>query len=106
MKVLQKVLEVFHAQLVIQTAEESSARTSIDRAADALAGTISPGTHSDRNKPATDTPPPESEHPISKTILRQMIDEQLTPLREHVKRLEGELHAVGSGHPSWRRPCP
>jgi hypothetical protein len=37
MKVLQKVLEVLHAQLVIQTEEELRTLTSIDRAADAIA---------------------------------------------------------------------
>jgi len=39
-KVLQKVLEVLHAQLVIQTEEESCALTSIDRAAEAIKNAI------------------------------------------------------------------
>jgi hypothetical protein len=34
---------------------------------------------------------------ISKSILQQMIDEQINPLREQVKRLETELHAVCAG---------
>jgi hypothetical protein len=45
---------------------------------------------------AGDAPKGEVEQPISKTILQQMIDEQLTPLREQVKRLESVLH-VGGG---------
>jgi hypothetical protein len=43
-------------------------------------------------------PAGEVEQPISKSILQQMIDEQLTPLREKVDRLESELHAVGGGN--------
>ncbi len=98
MKVLQKVLEVFGAQLIIQTQEESRAGTSIDRAAEALTNAIAAGTQSNRAKPqTTDDAKEESEQPISNTVLRQMIDEQLTPLREHVKRLESELHGVGAG---------
>jgi hypothetical protein len=34
------------------------------------------------------------EHESSRSILRQMIDEQLNPIREQVKRLETELHAL------------
>src|SRR5439155_22374609 len=33
------------------------------------------------------------EHEIARSILRQLIDEQIHPLRQHVKRLESELHA-------------
>jgi len=36
----------------------------------------------------------EAEQPVSMTILRKMLDEQLTPLREQVNRLESELHAL------------
>ena len=35
---------------------------------------------------------------ISQSILRQMIDEQIKPLREQVTRLESELHAVCAGN--------
>jgi len=33
----------------------------------------------------------------SKAILQQMIDEQIRPLREQVRRLENKLHAAGGG---------
>jgi hypothetical protein len=45
MKVLQKVLEMLHAQFVIQTEEESAARTSVDRAAAAITNAIAMRTH-------------------------------------------------------------
>ncbi|MCI0462693.1 MAG: hypothetical protein L0Z62_37565 [Gemmataceae bacterium] len=45
MKVLQKVFEVLHGHLVIQTEEESRARTSIDRAATAIANAVALRTH-------------------------------------------------------------
>ena len=35
---------------------------------------------------------------VSRNILQQMIDEQISPLREHLQRLESELHAVGAGN--------
>jgi len=35
----------------------------------------------------------DMEHEISTRILQQMIDEQINPIREQVKRLEAELHA-------------
>jgi hypothetical protein len=35
---------------------------------------------------------------VSRDILRQMIDEQLDPLRERVKRLEAELHTASAGN--------
>jgi hypothetical protein len=37
------------------------------------------------------------EQEISRSILQQMIDEQLSPLREQMKRLERELHGVSAG---------
>jgi hypothetical protein len=40
LKVLQKVLEVLHAQLVIQTEEDCRTQTSVDRAADAIASAV------------------------------------------------------------------
>ena len=40
LKVLQKSLDVLHAQLVIQTQEESRAQASIDRAAEAIAAAV------------------------------------------------------------------
>jgi hypothetical protein len=98
MKVLQKVLEVLQAHLVIQTDDESRAQTSIDRAAEAIAKAVAQRTHANALQPApTDAPERVLEQPISKTILQQMIDEQLTPLREKVNRLESQLHAVGGG---------
>jgi hypothetical protein len=53
MKVLQKVLEVLHAQLVIQTEEESCAQTSIDRAAKVIAALIAQRTHPNAPKQGT-----------------------------------------------------
>lgn len=99
MKVLQKVLEVLHAHLVIQTDEESRAQTSIDQAADALVNVVaSPGqpnsTQPDRTTEAADH---DFEQPISRATLRQMIDEQIGPLREKLERLERELEEVGAG---------
>jgi hypothetical protein len=38
------------------------------------------------------------EHEISRSILQQMIDEQISPLRDQVKRLESELHAASAGN--------
>ena len=41
-KVLQKVLDVLHSHLVVQTDEESHAQTSIDRASEMLARAVAP----------------------------------------------------------------
>ena len=49
MKVLQKVLDVLHAQLVIQTEDESRMRTCIDRAAETIATAVAQRT--DLNAP-------------------------------------------------------
>ena len=38
------------------------------------------------------------EHEISRSILQQMIDEQISPLRNQLNRLEAELHAHSAGH--------
>jgi hypothetical protein len=43
-------------------------------------------------------PRQDLEHEISRSILQQMIDEQINPIREQVKRLETELHAVRAGN--------
>jgi len=43
---------------------------------------------------AGDAPKGEAEQPNSLTILQKLLDEQLTPLREQVKQLESQLHAV------------
>jgi transcriptional regulator with XRE-family HTH domain len=93
MKVLMQVLEVLHARLVIQTEDDARAQTSIDRAAAALANAA-------RSPTLPETPPPtpaaEPEEPVSTSTVRQLIDEQLAPLREQMTRLENELHAVGA----------
>ena len=34
---------------------------------------------------------------VSRNILQQMIDEQISPLRDKLQRLENELHAVFAG---------
>lgn len=98
MKVLQKVVEVLHAQLVIQTEEESRTQTSIDRAADAITNAVGRRTPARALKAESPSAAPEEhlEPPISRTTLQKMIDEQISPLREQVRRLEGELHAVGA----------
>jgi len=98
MKVLRKVLDVLNAQLVIQTEEESRALTSIDRAVGAIADAVG------RRKPTSaltveSSPAAPEEYldpPISRTTLQKMIDEQISPLRQQVRRLESELHAVGA----------
>jgi hypothetical protein len=41
---------------------------------------------------------PSMDQEISRRIMQQMIDEQMNPLREQVKRLEAELHAVGTAN--------
>lgn len=41
--------------------------------------------------------PGEDADEISRSILRQVIDEQLNPLRQQVKRLETQLHAICTG---------
>jgi transcriptional regulator with XRE-family HTH domain len=92
MKVLMEVLEVLHARLVIQTEEDSRAQTSIDRAAAALANAVGSPTLPETPPP---TPAVEPEESVSTSTVRQLIDEQLTPLREQMTRLEHELHAVG-----------
>jgi hypothetical protein len=98
LKVLQKVLEVLHAQLVIRTEEDSRAQTSIERAAEAIADAVGRRTPASALKAESPSAVPEEhlEPPISRTTLQKMIDEQISPLREQVRRLEGELHAVGS----------
>jgi hypothetical protein len=98
LKVLQKVLEVLRAQLVIQTEEESRTQTSIDRAADAIANAVgrrTPASALNAESPST-APEEHFEPPISRMTLQKMIDEQISPLREQVRRLEGELHAIGA----------
>jgi len=52
-----------------------------------------------RNAPAAsaDVLEQDMEHEISRSILQRMIEEQLSPIREKVQRLEAELHAVHSG---------
>jgi len=99
LKVLQKVLEVLHAQLVIQTDEDSRTQTSIDRAAEAIADIVGrrPSASESKAESASAEPDERLEPPISRTTLQKMIDEQISPLREQVRRLEGELHAVGAG---------
>ncbi|SRR5579872_3143821 len=47
---------------------------------------------------STDMPKQDTEQAISKSILQQMIDDQINPLREQVKRLESELHAACAGN--------
>ena len=42
-----------------------------------------------------DAPKGEPEPPVSMTILQKMLDEQLTPLREQINRLESEVLAAG-----------
>jgi len=60
--------------------------------------------HLNALKSATDPTAPADEpkdaldREISRSILQQMIDERINPLREHVKRLETELHAVCAGN--------
>ena len=82
-RVLQKVLEVVHAHLVIQTEEELRARTSIHQATAALASLAPLQTSCAAPQPdAIEEPANDLEQPISQALLRQMIEEQLTPLRE------------------------
>jgi len=85
MKVLQTVLEVLHANLVIQTDEESRERTSVARAVEALASTFGQRTLAE---PASAK---ELEAPLSRASLQQLIDEQIRPLRDQVQRLEGKV---------------
>jgi hypothetical protein len=47
---------------------------------------------------STGDPKLDMDQEVSRSILRQMIDEQLNPLREQVTRLESELHAVCAGN--------
>ncbi len=46
---------------------------------------------------AAGVPGQHKEGEISRSMLQQMIDEQITPLREQVRRLETELHALCAG---------
>ncbi len=89
---------MLHGQLVVQTEEESRTQTSIDRAAGAIADAVGRRTTASALKAESPSAAPEEhlEPPISRTTLQKMIDEQISPLREQVRRLEGELHAVGA----------
>jgi hypothetical protein len=44
--------------------------------------------------PAADVANPGMANEVSRNILQQMINEQIEPLREQVKRLESEVHGV------------
>ena len=46
---------------------------------------------------SADVPGQGAEHEISRSLLRQLIEEHVKPIREQVQRLEAELHAVGPG---------
>jgi hypothetical protein len=52
--------------------------------------------HLNAPKPAVSTQ--ADDPPLSKTLLQNLIDEQLAPLREHVNRLEKELPAAGANN--------
>jgi hypothetical protein len=52
--------------------------------------------HLNAPNPAASTP--ADDPPLSKTLLQNMIDEQLAPLREQVNRLEKELHGAGANN--------
>lgn len=97
MKVLQDVLKVLHARIVIQTEEDSRTQASIERAAEAIADAVGRGTSASVPKAASVAQEESIEPPISRMTLQKMIDEQISPLREQVRRLEGEMHAVGAG---------
>ena len=85
--------------MVAQIGEPTGAKPSVGQLAsvmvrmhlNALKNTLEPALAADAGKQDLD-------REISRSILRQMIDEQINPLREQVKRLESELHAVSSGH--------
>lgn len=96
---LQKVLDVLHGHPVIQTDEQSRARTSIEQAAQAIAAAIAApaALNTLTAGPSAQTPPRDSEAPISRTTVQKMIDDQITPLRDQVRRLERELQAAGAG---------
>jgi hypothetical protein len=95
-KVLEKVLELLHARVVIQTEEDSHTLTSVERAAEAIADVL--GSRTPAVRTASVAQEEGVEPAISRTTLQKMIDEQISPLREEVRRLEGELHAVSAGH--------
>jgi hypothetical protein len=44
-----------------------------------------------------DAKPPEPDQSFAKAALQQIVEEQIRPLREQVRRLEAELHAVAGG---------
>jgi transcriptional regulator with XRE-family HTH domain len=91
MKVLQKILEVLHARLVVQTDEESRVQTSIDKAAAAIREAVS---RQDEAGAANGDDALEHFEPaLSLGTVQRLIDEQIRPLREQVKRLESRIQA-------------
>jgi hypothetical protein len=86
--------------VVVQIEQSSGAKPSVGQmvsviirthleALQALTGRVSAA--------AGDVPITKVEQPIPIAILQKMLDEQITPLREQVHRLESELHAVAAG---------
>ena len=88
-----------HARLVIQTEEDCRTQMSIDRAAEAIADPVGRRTPASAPKGASLAAAAEEhlELPISRTTLQKRIDEQISPLGEQVRRLEGELNGVVAG---------
>lgn len=85
-------------EIVAQIEGSSGARPSVGqlvsvivrRHLDALRTSPDPAT-------AGGAPKGEAEQPISLTNLQTLLDQQLTPLREQVNRLESELHSLEGG---------
>ena len=82
-------------EMVSHIGESAGAKPSVDQLASVI---VRMHLNALKSSPApADVSRPDMEHEISRTILQQMIDEQINPLREQVKRLESELHAVCAG---------
>jgi hypothetical protein len=81
--------------LVAQVGEATGAKPSVGQLVSVL---VRQHLNALKNAPPSaataEASPQEREREISRSLLRQLIEEQLSPLREQVKRLESELHAV------------
>jgi hypothetical protein len=81
--------------LVAQVGESTGAKPSVGQLVSVLVRLhLNALKNAPGNAATADAPEQDREGDISQSILRRMIEEQLNPIREQVKRLEAELHAA------------
>ncbi len=81
--------------LVLQVETSSGAKPSIGQLVSVIVRTHLEGLNANSNLDDVNPVEPESTSFISKAKLQQMIEEQIRPIREQVRRLENELQASG-----------